>query len=137
MTRHSTTAALLGVATCLELLATTAPADDTPAGGTDDIRAAAARHGAGTSDPDRAGIWKAITPLPGSTQGEFDSEDPIGLTAGKRLKADCSINWVDPDTGKRYCFLSGTSLVSFMAAPHAYEADASAAWARLNAAGGH
>ena len=43
------------------------------------------------------GIWKAVVPAPGVMHGSFDSNDPIGLTAGVRIKADCSINWVDPD----------------------------------------
>jgi hypothetical protein len=63
--------------------------------------------------------------------GEFDSNDPIGVTAGVRIKADCSINWVDPDAGRLYCFSSATSLVVFLDAPHVYLERARAQWQRL------
>ena len=51
--------------------------------------------------------------MPHDVKGELDNYDPIGLVAGALIKADCSINWRDPDTGKLYCFSSGTSLVYF------------------------
>jgi hypothetical protein len=35
-------------------------------------------------------------------KGEFDNFDPIGIVAGARIKADCSINWIDPDDGGQY-----------------------------------
>ena len=58
------------------------------------------------------GIWKACTPH--DVKGELDNYDPIGLAAGALIKADCSINWRDPDNGnKLYCFASATSLVYF------------------------
>lgn len=90
---------------------------------------AARSHGAGTSDPAHAGIWKAVTPADGSMRGEFDGNDPLGLAAGARIQADCSINWVDPDYGKRYCFSSATSLVYFLDAPRRYLARAERNWA--------
>jgi hypothetical protein len=65
-----------------------------------------------------AGIWKALVP-PVPMKGEFDGFDPIGIAAGARIKADCSINWVNPDDGARYCFSSGTSLEFFLDSPHA------------------
>jgi hypothetical protein len=86
----------------------------------------AARAAAATD----AGIWKAVVP-PSAMHGEFDNYDPIGLTAGVRIAADCSINWVDPDTGKLYCFASGTSLVFFLDAPHTYLERARAQWLSL------
>jgi len=101
-----------------------APAD------TDTFRAAALQHGAQATDPAHAGIWKAATPPAGTLQGEFDGDDPIGLSAGVRIKADCSINWVDPDSRKRYCFSSATSLVVFLDAPHAYLTRALHNWDR-------
>src|SRR5260370_13460053 len=64
------------------------------------------------------GIWKAAVP-PTSMKGEFDSLDPLGVAAGARIKADCSLNWIDPDDGKRYCFSSGTSLEFFLDEPQA------------------
>jgi len=90
----------------------------------DTFRAAALQHGARANDPDHAGIWKAATPPGGTMQGEFANADPFGLAAGVSITADCSINWVDPDSRKRYCFSSATSLVVFLEAPHAYLARA-------------
>ena len=43
------------------------------------------------------GIWKAVVPRPGTMKGEFDNNDPIGLYAGVKIKADCSLNWTNPD----------------------------------------
>ena len=80
------------------------------------------------------GIWKAVVP-PSAMHGAFDGDDPIGLAAGVRIKADCSINWVDPDTGQLYCFSSATSLVVFLDAPHAYLESARAQWQRLGGSG--
>ena len=77
------------------------------------------------------GIWKAVVPPKGTMHGEFDSNDPVGLAAGVRIKADCSINWVDPDAGRLYCFSSATSLVYFLDAPREYLERAQAQWQRL------
>ena len=68
------------------------------------------------SDP--GGIWKAVVP-PRAMHGEFSNEDPVGLAAGKHIKADCSLNWV-ADDGKLYCFTTGTSLVFFEESPQTY-----------------
>lgn len=54
------------------------------------------------------GIWKAAVP-PAHMKAEFQGHDPLGLAAGTKIKADCSLNWVDPDTHKLYCFSSATS----------------------------
>jgi hypothetical protein len=75
--------------------------------------APADRHVAQTAT---GGIWKAAVPAH-AMHGEFDSFDPIGLAAGSEVRADCSLNWIDPDNGKRYCFSSGTSLVMFLEMP--------------------
>jgi len=64
------------------------------------------------------GIWKAVVP-PKAMHGEFGNEDPVGLAAGKHIKADCSLNWV-ADDGKLYCFTTGTSLLFFEEAPNSY-----------------
>ncbi len=85
--------------------------------------------------PSEGGIWKAVVPAKGSMHGMFDSHDPIGLGAGVKIKADCSINWVDPDAGDLYCFSSATSLVVFLDAPHAYLERARAQWQRLGGSG--
>jgi hypothetical protein len=98
----------------------------------DNIRAAVARHRVNATDPDQAGIWKAATPARGTMHGEFENNDPIGLSAGVRIKADCSINWVDPDSGKRYCFSSATSLIVFLDAPRSYLARAAKNWVGTN-----
>jgi YHS domain-containing protein len=134
--RRVSTATLLSVL-CLFVHASGSQASDPPQGGGDDFRAAAVSHGATAADPDHAGIWKGAVPLPGTTRGEFDNNDPVGLSAGESVKADCSVNWVDPDSGKRYCFSTSTSLVSFLTAPHDYLARASAAWNKLKSGAGH
>jgi hypothetical protein len=76
------------------------------------------------------GIWKAVVP-PTAMKSEFDGFDPIGIAAGARIKTDCSLNWVNPDDGTRYCFSSGTSLEFFLDKPHASIARARAAWRKL------
>jgi YHS domain-containing protein len=138
LTRLATSAAILWTCTWLlpatAFLPATAGAADPTQPGADDLRAAAALHGAAATDPDHAGIWKAAVPAPGTTRGEFDDDDPVGLSDGKRIKADCSINWVDPDSGKRYCFATATSLVSFLTAPHRYLTQAGGVWNSLKSA---
>lgn len=90
--------------------------------------AAAAIAGKAASE----GIWKAAVPPPGSMQGKFESNDPVGLAAGVKVAADCSINWVDPDSHELYCFSSATSLVLFRDSPHAYLERASRNWLRMS-----
>jgi hypothetical protein len=79
----------------------------------------------------REGIWKAVVPKT-AMKSEFDGFDPIGIAAGARIKADCSLNWVNPDDGARYCFSSGTSLEFFLENPHTRIARARAEWRKLN-----
>lgn len=98
-----------------------------------DLVAAAAARDARSSDPARAGIWKAAIPPAGSMHGEFDSNDPIGVSAGERIYADCSINWVDPDDRRLYCFSSATSLVFFLEAPQDFLRRARKQWRQLGA----
>jgi hypothetical protein len=102
------------------------------AGQDDNFRLAKMRRGANATDPDHAGIWKAAIPPGGTMHGEFGNNDPIGLSAGVKIKADCSINWVDPDSRMRYCFSTATSLIVFLDAPHAYLARAIKNWDRIN-----
>jgi hypothetical protein len=78
------------------------------------------------------GIWKAAVP-PKAMKGEFDSLDPLGVAAGASIKADCSLNWVDPDDGKLYCFSSGTSLELFLDGPQANLERARQGWRKLTA----
>ncbi len=80
------------------------------------------------------GIWKAAVPAR-AMHGEFDNYDAYALAIGARIKADCSLNWIDPDDGRRYCFASGTSLVYFLDSPQAHLASARARW--QSAAGAH
>lgn len=82
------------------------------------------------------GIWKAVVPHPGAMKGEFENNDPIGLYAGVKIKADCSLNWVNPDDHKLYCFSSATSLVFFLDAPANYLEKARKSWRRLNSVAG-
>jgi hypothetical protein len=82
--------------------------------------------------PHNAGIWKAAVP-PKPMKGEFDSMDPLGVAAGARIKADCSLNWIDPDDGALYCFSSGTSLEFFMDNPQASVERARQGWQKLRA----
>lgn len=120
---------LLGLTAALALLSVAAPgtrAGTVTAGGLSAARRAA--------DSSREGIWKAAVPPPGSMHGEFDGNDPIGVAAGERIAADCSINWVDPDTAKLYCFSSATSLVFFLDAPHGWLERARRQWRRLGGA---
>lgn len=83
-------------------------------------------HAAGSAT--HTGIWKAF--VPADAVGEFDSHDPVGLIAGKRIRADCSLNWRDGQ-GRMYCFSSGTSLVHFLDQPQTNTQRARQAWARL------
>ena len=76
------------------------------------------------------GIWKAVVP-PTPMQGEFDGLDPLGVAAGARIKADCSLNWINPDDGRRYCFSSGTSLEIFLDNPQASIDRARRGWQKL------
>jgi len=78
------------------------------------------------------GIWKAAVP-PKPMRGEFGSLDPLGVAAGARIKADCSLNWVDPDDGKLYCFASGTSLEFFLEQPQTHLERARAGWREMTA----
>lgn len=96
-----------------------------------DVTTAAIEHGSRSSDPARVGIWKAAVPPAGSMHVEFDNNDPIGLTAGVRIAADCSINWIDPDDKKLYCFSSATSLVFFLDAPQDFLRRARKEWQHL------
>src|ERR1700686_3330219 len=80
------------------------------------------------------GIWKAAVP-PKPMKGEFDSLDPLGVAAGASIKADCSLNWIDPDAGKGYCFSSGSSLEFFLDEPRANLERARAGWRKMNSRG--
>ena len=78
-----------------------------------------------------AGIWKAAVPRT-PMQGEFENLDPLGVAAGARIKADCSLNWINPNDGKRYCFSSGTSLEFFLDQPQTYLERARVGWRKMN-----
>ena len=80
------------------------------------------------------GIWKAVVP-PNAMQAEFGGHDPIGLASGAKIKADCSLNWTDPDTHKLYCFSSATSQSYFQDWPKRNIERAGHAWRDLAAEG--
>ena len=82
------------------------------------------------------GIWKAVVPPPGTMTGEFENNDPIGLYAGVKIKADCSLNWGNPDDHKLYCFSSATTLVFFLDAPASYLEKARMSWRKLKSVAG-
>ncbi len=92
---------------------------------------ASAQPGASRSS-DAEGIWKARVPAT-PMKGEFDNFDPLGVAAGARIKADCSLNWTNPDDGKLYCFSSGTSLEYFLDRPQANIERARQGWRKLTA----
>jgi hypothetical protein len=77
------------------------------------------------------GMWDIGRPHPLQGKGVFGDHDPIGVAAGKLIPTDCSVNWIDPDTHKIFCFGSQASLVYFLAAPKANEARAEKAWRAL------
>lgn len=93
--------------------------------------AGAASGYAGMSPVRPGGIWKAVVPLK-PMKGEFNNLDPIGVAVGARILADCSINWINPDDGARYCFSSGTSLEYFLDRPHYNIERARVGWRKLN-----
>lgn len=74
-----------------------------------------------------AGIWKSAVP-PVGMKGEFGGHDPIGLANRQLIKADCSINWTDPDNGKLFCFSSPTSFGYFQEWPKRHARRAQAFW---------
>ena len=80
-----------------------------------------------------AGIWKWVVP-PVKMKGAFDDNDPIGVITGRKIPADCSINWTDPDTHRLFCFSSATSLVYFLNTPKGYTARADKAWQGIKGA---
>ena len=81
--------------------------------------------------PVEGGIWKAVVP-PERMKAEFEGYDPIGVASGTRIQADCSLNWVNPDDGARYCFSSGTSLEFFLDRPQEYIKRARENWVRMH-----
>jgi hypothetical protein len=86
--------------------------------GAEELVIAAIQHVAQAGDSAHAGIWKVATPAPGTMHGGFASNDRIGIAAGVKSGADCSLNWKGPDSGKLYRRFSATSLVPFLDSPH-------------------
>jgi hypothetical protein len=80
------------------------------------------------------GIWKAAVP-PKHMNAEFSGHDPLGLASGAKIKADCSLNWIDPDTHKLYCFSSATSQSIFQDWPKTNIRRAQAGWDKLRQPG--
>ncbi len=46
----------------------------------------------------------AENPPVAATSNEFNGNCALGMTMGKMVQTDCSINWVDSATSKKYCF---------------------------------
>lgn len=82
-------------------------------------------------DANEVGIWKSY--VPHGVRGEFDSYDPVGLMADALIRADCLINWRDPDTDKLFCFSTGTSLNYFQDFPKTNTKRAREGFERLQA----
>ena len=99
-------------------------ADNDSVGG--EVRLAPTRH--------PGGIWKASVP-PVGMKAEFGGHDPIGLASGAMIKADCSLNWIDPDTRKLYCFSSATSQSYFQDWPKRNIERASRQWQERSVGG--
>ena len=38
--------------------------------------------------------------------GQYGNHCAYGLTMGKQVPTDCHVNWVDPASHKKYCFLN-------------------------------
>ncbi len=108
---------------------TAAPVDD-QANSAAALKDAAKDPGIAHAERGEKGIWKWVVP-PVRMNGAFDNHDPIGLIAGKKIPADCSINWADPDTHRLFCFASATSLVYFLDAPKDNTAQAEKVWRQM------
>jgi hypothetical protein len=46
----------------------------------------------------------AENPPVSATSNEFNGNCALGMTMGKMVSTDCSINWMDSATNKKYCF---------------------------------
>ena len=80
------------------------------------------------------GMWDIGRPHPLKGKGTFGDHDPIGIAAGKLIPTDCSVNWIDPNSHRIFCFGSQASLVYFLAAPKSNEARAERRWRELKGA---
>jgi hypothetical protein len=116
----------IGCVAMLLLFVTSSVSPAADAGGSEVRTAPARREG--------TGIWKAAVP-PAHMKAEFDGHDPLGLAAGTKIKADCSLNWIDPDTQKLYCFSSATSQSIFQDWPKANIERARRFWAASGSSG--
>jgi hypothetical protein len=54
---------------------------------------------------------------PAPKHGEFNDSCALGLSEGQTIHTDCSVNWIDPDDGKVYCFSSESSKATFLKDP--------------------
>jgi len=57
-----------------------------------------------------------MSPAP-AANGEFDDSCAMGLSEGQTIHTDCSVNWIDPDDGKVYCFSTEKSKNAFLKDP--------------------
>ena len=65
------------------------------------------------------------------THGEFGNHCAMGLTMGKQVTTDCSINWTDSKTHKTYCFSSEAMKNEWAKNTEANEKKASEQFAKL------
>ena len=56
------------------------------------------------------GFWKCQPP--NHLRGEFDNEDPVGLSAHAHVATSCEVHWSDGH-GKTYCFATPPSFLEF------------------------
>lgn len=81
---------------------------------------------------DAGGIWKSAVPRE-FMHGAFGNHDPVGLMNGQFIKADCSINWTNPDSGRLFCFSTPTSMAYFLYWPRRNTERAKLFWEKSNA----
>jgi|GEM_PF-2432224 len=66
--------------------------------------------------------------------GEFGNHCAWGLTMGKQISTDCSVNWKDSTSGKIYCFSSEAFKTDWAKNTASNTAKASAEFTKLSKA---
>ncbi|MDZ4786063.1 MAG: hypothetical protein SGJ02_08310 [bacterium] len=64
--------------------------------------------------------------------GEYGNHCAMGLTMGKQVSTDCSINWVDTASKKTYCFSSKEMMEQWAKDTKANEAKATAEFHKVS-----
>ncbi len=73
----------------------------------------------------------AETAKPGAMTGEFGNHCAMGLTMGKQVTTDCTINWKDPANDKTYCFSSEDMKTQWAKNTTSNEAKATAEYSKI------